>query len=697
MMVVGRSRSVVSYAMPLLRGFALRSLLGLLVVSTGCASTTMPIVDKRTRRSVHNVKLTGLPPGCRILEEHGTSAAKAESRAKPKRRVLALVAAGGAHDLAFPVDVDEDVRDGNITKTAPRRYEVTLDVTAPGHLPRVFHLTVPGSTTIDARLQRPAVSHVPGAPRAIDAARVRFLVGRCSEGVELAAALDARSREALAGLAQGCATRHARRFGASDDGDWDPKALGLPDDVVGSAGRAAGALDASLAADEDDAGRRALVLLDRLARVERLDEAAHIAELVAAPLSPKRAALALTLPQAALAARRLNVAAAKLAAGDTRLAFEAAADARAVAPWVATKGYAAVRAARVKALEEKARAREADAPLVARAYWHAVTALAPQASEAVAGLERTTPAMLARLRARILVRAADAESLAVVREVVPPLLPRHVALVEDEAEPPDGVLLFAISETQRTHQARTVHRTKNVVAFEHMNPNPAWEAAQQELVSAEDALGPARDAHRQLRQQAAEMKARASQGGIAGGIAASGAIAQEVGALAILRSAENRVRNARAAVARTPRLVKDVERRDVAYPVLVFTTEAKRHVRARLDGFDETFEDERVARAELVREHELPSPEIGVPGSPSPHAELSVLQPAIAPAATELARIVVARIAAAETAAAARALAAARTTREPAELAAAAAAYLEIVRDEEKRTALARVLAEELP
>lgn len=670
------------------RALAVGGLLGLACLLAGCASAPKPIVDKRTRRTAFVVTLTGLPAGSRILQEPTT--------AQPGgRRVLAIVERGGAHELSFPVDVDEEVRDGTASKPAPRSYEVTVDVIAPGHLPRVLRLSVPGAASVDAALARPAVTHVPGATRPLDLARVRLLSGHCAEAAALTASLDAPSRAAIAALSERCPARYARRFGQVDAPDWDPKGLGLPDDVYASAGRAAGALDASLAADNDDAGRRAVVLLDRLAREERLDEAAHIAALVAASLSPKRAALALTLPQAALATRRLNVAAARLEAGDTRLAFEAAADAMAVAPWVAAKGYASVRAARVKALSEKARAHEADAPLLARSYWHAVTALAPGAPEAVAGLERTTPAMLERLRARVLVRAADTESLAMLRQVLPPLLPRHVTLVEDEAQPYDAVLLFAISEPQRTHDVRTIHRTKNVVAFEHMKPNPEWETAQQELVSAEEALGPARDAHQQLRQQAADMKARARQGGVAGAIAASAAIAEEAAALAILRSAQSRVQNTRAALARTPRLVKDVERRDVAYPVVVFTTHAKRTVRAHLDGFGEVFEDSRVATTRLDREHVLPSPPIGIEGTPLPDRELASLTPAVAPAATELARLVAARIVAEETAAAERALASARAKREPTDP--AAAAYLEVVRDESKRTAVARALAEELP
>jgi hypothetical protein len=401
------------------------------------------------------------------------------------------VNANGTVALTFPYELTETVENGTVSRNTPRQADVTLSIQALGHLPRRIRVSVPGPNRIDATLERPPITFVAGAGPALERVRALLLAGRCSEAEGRFAELDEGARAALEPLRAGCAARAARRF--SDDGsrDWDPKNLEIPLELAEVPEGAERTLAVLMAREKDVAGSRGLASVHRLALMGSFNESARLAALVAAPLPSKRAALVLQLPAALLARQRLHLAAQELARGDSRAAFEHAADAVAISPWSAVKAYGAVRAERIKVLASRARSYESKSDaIVARAYWTAVVRLDASSVEGREGLTRTEAPLLEQMRARVVLRSNDSTTGHALGELARPLLPRHVSLSEDDRNA-DASLLVALSPTVRTYRASTTHQKKSVFAFRVNKENPAYEEAKQELRSAEQGEGDA--------------------------------------------------------------------------------------------------------------------------------------------------------------------------------------------------------------
>ena len=653
-----------------------------------CMGTFPHVGERRSHVASHQVTLEHIPDGARVVRELPNEQHK-----------LFAADARGSIQLAFPYELSEQVENGVVTMSQARQADVTLTVQAPGHLPRRIRVAVPGPNKVDASLQRPSIAYLPNAGPDLERARILLLEGRCPDAETALAKLDDAGRAALEDMRGGCAVRAGRRVSSAASSDWDPESLEIPVDLAESPNASRRALEALMVKENDDAAIPGLLLVERMVRAGRLNEAARVAALVAAPLPAKRSALVMQLPAAMIASQRMNVALREVRNGDTRAAFEHAADALAIAPWVATKTYALVRAERIRVLTATAQEHEsAREPIIARAYWVAVAALDSSSAPAAAGMARTVAPLLDEMRTRVVVQSTDAKAGHELVEELIRLVPRHVVLVEDESSRADARLLLSVAPPLRTFRSSTTHQKKSVFAFRVTKENPAFEEVQQELERAKEGIPEAREEYQRLHEASQELAHQAKAGGVAGTIAASAAISEEAAAVVILKAADNRLKNARAAFARTPRTIKEDVTRDVEFPVLHFEAEAVTKLVVRLDGFGDEINDMRQATASLVREQTPPAPEIGVEGTPSPQGELQSLTPDIAPTLAELARTLGDHVVAFESGEAEKAWAAARYQDDAFRLAAASVFYLEMLTKDSARTSeVTRHLVENLP
>jgi len=642
--------------------------------SAACAVQQVPhIRSERDINLVERVRFENLPPGSRLTLETEAAA----------NRVTLANNVTGSVDIPFAYAAHESIDNGD-PRRADKRSTVVVSITAKGFMPRLVTLTVPlhravHGTLVAAPLQPLALSRT--AAPLYDRAFERNLSGRCDEAREIltvAALNTATPRETKRLLAVG---DQCSEVSYSDEAisSWQPSALGIPTDLSESPIAVVTALRSLFTEKKDPA---ALAALDRLVddmNHNRLNDAAQLASLIAAPLPYKQAALVLRLPVGLLVVTRLQAANDLLRQGDSRGAFARAVEAHHMDPAIGSVMYRRVVAARAGALAASSAANQAT-PLLARAYALAANAIAPQDPAVTTQLATTPGPARGAMTVHLAVNAAG-EGTA-VSNVFVQAMPFEV-VPDGTLDHADAVLSVSVTEPAREHHVSTVYRTSKVVVGTVSRPNPDYSIAEREVNDAQQALDTAIDDANKLQAQAEQStKEIASQGGVAG-LVGGLAVASigTGGSIAIIQSAKSRLSDARSALARTPATTSEKVTESVSYPVLQIETTATSWVSYRIDGFGEPIQGQREVSARTVQESVVGSSDIGVPSSDANPNSNATLRPNIDPVVRELAHDAAEQVRAREEEAAWLAFDSARQQSDIVAAAIAGAAYLDLTRE----------------
>jgi hypothetical protein len=444
--------------------------------------------------------------------------------------------------------------------------------------------------------------------------------------------------------------------------------------------------------DGDAIGVTGLAAIEAAAARGHLDEAAHVAELVAEPLPAKRAAMIVRLPGQLLAVVRLRRALEILATGDTMAAFALAVEARTIDGQVAPSVYDRVRAARIEGLRQRAQAEAAAGrPVSARAYWLAADALGGSNDATRRGLEATEKAAVDAVRVRLALAPSGGVD---VRErfgaLLEKALPRHVSVVADG--PSAGATLAYVMSETRTHHASKSSRSKTVTAGTIIKPNPAYAEAQSDLAAAREEHAQAMIQAQEFRQKAAEY---AAQGGVAGTVSATAANATAIGLIA---SANKRVSDASSKLAATPKTISEKVEATAMYPVVALETTVKLRFVSRLDGLGDVINDSFERSADRRVEQVDAAPSLGLAETRADVESLAGFTPDYADALAQVATRIGDRVRDHEEASGWHAFTAARTKGDLWRAVWAAVGYLAVARENAPhRTELLEFLARSLP
>jgi hypothetical protein len=637
-----------------------------------------------------SVRVTNLAPDSRITLDGD----------EPAARLVLANRVQGSFEIPFAYAAHEHVDNGDASRrdsTETRK----VSVQAPGYLPRVFDVVVPGPHVIDAQLQQSVLASITvseAAERDFDVVLDSIVSGRCDEAAELLERATARATTHEARRMQHALERcNEMSILEQPTFDWDPASIGVPSELASSPVATITALQTLMTQESDAAGRAGLDRIIADVEAGRLVDAARIASLVAAPLPSRRAALVLRLPAALLAAQRLRDAQAALAQSDSLTALQLASEARHIDPLVEPLSYMEIRAARVSALvAQGASAEQSDDPLLARAYFRAAAALSPGATEPGAGLARTANAAESTVRFQLAVMTSGAGA-AVMQNLVR-MMPRHVALTPNVATA-DAVLSVFVSEPQREHRVTKSVRTKEVTIGSVTRANPDYADAVSDVKHAEHQLEEAKAAQQKMHEQAVETARQASEsGGWAGVIGGVVSGAAEGGGAYLVVDAEGDLRGARAKLARTPRTTTETVKADASYEALRIDTTAKTRLVVRLDGLGDPIEEATEVTASSVSEQVLGDPEIDVDDSAADLRANEQVTPDLRSAVNELAQRLAARVAAVEEQSAWSEFAAQRDRGDIEGASAAADAYLEVVADPRAHfDELVKYIVENLP
>jgi hypothetical protein len=559
-------------------------------------------------------------PVARVITFHGLPAgARVALEGGSGKHVPLVTHAQGTATVPVVITRREHVEDG-VARAVGTDAAADLSVQAPGLVPRIFHVTDASPDALDAHLDPPA--------------RASWR----AEDLGMAAVLVAHPK---AGMASVIAALTASR------------------DEAGVAGVRAVALDVGQG---------------------RLDEAAHIASMVAEPLPYKQAALVLRMPTALLAEDRLRSAAALLREGSSARAFALASAAHTLDPEVRPEVYESVKRERIASLVRSAQTQGAAGHTVfARAFWLAAEALAGSAPEIAAGLRATDAAAVQAVGLRIaLVQAGGGDAKDKLGTALAAAFPRYVTFV-----PPgtgvDAALSYTLSDPVRTHKVTKALRSAPVVAGTVTKPNPAYADARNDLQQAREELEQANESYNEFHEQANNYRQQAAQGGIAGSIAAGSAVAAEATGIGILTAARNKLNDAQAKLNATPQTTQETVTAQARYPVISLETTSRVSFACRLDGLGAPLEDRAEVSAQAKDEEIAPDPGLKVAGHPADVAKLATLAPETGEIVRQVAERLAAKVRAADEGAAWTAFVDAKKT--PARGVIAAVRYLTVAPD----------------